>query len=140
MNDQCATDILKKYSQRTTYKRVALLELLMKSPKSYSLSDIEKKISIDIDRVTIYRTLNMFESIGLVTKVVDHKGTCQYMYNCDKHDDKSTHPHLQCKCCGNIVCLPCLPNEYLEKLENYEIEQMYFLLEGTCPDCSSQKM
>ena len=139
MGSQSATDILKQYSQRTTDGRVALLELLMDSPKAFALSDIEKKISIPIDRVTIYRTLHTFESIGLVTKVVDHKGTCQYMYNFDNHRKLSTHPHLKCKQCGKVVCLPCLPNEYLNKLEKFEIDEMYFLMEGTCSDCLENK-
>jgi Fur family ferric uptake transcriptional regulator len=139
MSTQSATDLLKQYAQRTTDKRVALLELLMESPKAYALSDIEKKISIEVDRVTIYRTLIMFESIGLVTKVIDHKGTCQYMFNCNNHEKLSAHPHLQCKNCVKIVCLPCLPNDYLSQLEKYEIDEMYFLMEGTCPECTNHK-
>ena len=137
MGKKSASDLLKLHAQRPTDKRVALLELLMERPKAFALSDLEKTISIPIDRVTIYRTLHMFESIGLVTKVVDHKGTCQYMFNCDNHSEFNAHPHLQCKKCGKVVCLPCLPNEYLDRLKKYEIEEMYFLMEGTCTECSN---
>lgn len=139
MDKPSATELLKQYAQRTTDKRVALLELLMESPKAFALSDIEKKISISIDRVTIYRTLQLFESTGLVSKVIDHKGTCQYMFNFENHNKLSMHPHLRCKECGKVVCLPCLPNEYLDKLDKYEIEEMYFLMEGTCSECLNHK-
>jgi Fur family ferric uptake transcriptional regulator len=139
MNSQSATEILSQFSHRTTAKRVALLELLMESPKAFTLLAIEKKISIPIDRVTIYRTLHLFELIGVVLKAVDHKGTCQYMYKSDNQNDLSMNPHLHCKKCGKVVCLPCLPKEYLDKLEKYEIEEMYFLMEGICPECLTHK-
>lgn len=139
MCKQSAADILKQYAQRATDKRVALLELLMDSTKAFALSEIEKQLSISIDRVTIYRTLHTFETIGLIIKVVDHKGTCLYMFNHKDHSDISAHPHLRCRECERVFCLPCLPNEYLEGLKKYEIDEMYFLMEGTCPECSTTK-
>ena len=132
MGKQSATEILKQYEQRTTNGRVALLQLLMDSPKAFALSEIEKLLSISIDRVTIYRTINTFEAVGLVTKMVDCKGVCLYMFNHKDHSDLSTHPHFRCKVCGRIVCLPGLPHSYLQKLEQYKIDEMYFLMEGVC--------
>ena len=139
MAKQSAAEILKQYAQRTTDKRVAVLELLVDSPKAFALSEIEKQLSISIDRVTIYRTLHIFETIGLIIKVVDHKGTSLYMFNHEKHSDTNTHPHLRCRECERVICLPNLPNEYLERLKKYEIDQMYFLMEGTCPECLATK-
>ncbi len=140
MGKQSAAAILKQYSQRTTNGRVALLELLMDSPKAFALSEIEKLLSISIDRVTIYRTINTFEAVGLVTKMVDYRGICLYMFNHKDHSAISTHPHLRCRECERVVCLPCLPNEYLNTLEKYEIEEMYFLMEGVCPECQASKV
>ena len=70
MCDQSAADILKQSALRTTDKRVALLELLMEGPKAFALKEIEKQLSVSIDRVTIYRTLHTFEEMRLVIKVV----------------------------------------------------------------------
>lgn len=139
MGKQSAADILKQHAQRTTNKRVALLELLMSSPKAFALSEIEKQLTISIDRVTIYRTLHTFEAIGLIIKVVDHKGVCLYMFNLESHSNLNIHPHLRCKECGKIVCLPGLPQEYLDRLEKYEIDEMYFLMEGVCLECQDPK-
>ncbi|MEM6362216.1 MAG: transcriptional repressor [Bacteroidota bacterium] len=135
MGKQSASDLLKLHTKRPTDKRVALLELLMDSPKAYALSEIEKKLSISIDRVTIYRTINTFEAVGLVTKMVDYRGICLYMFNHKDHSALSTHPHFRCKECGKIVCLPSLPRSYLQKLEQYKIDEMYFLMEGICSEC-----
>ena len=89
--------------------------------------------------MTIYRTLHTFESIGLILKVVDHKGIGRYMFGHTDHHNVSTHPHLRCNECGKVVCLPCLPEEYLAELEKYDIGEMYFLMEGTCLECSTSK-
>ena len=139
MDKQSAADILKQYAQRTTDKRVALLELLVDNPKAFSFSEIEKKLSISMDRATIYRTLHTFETIGLIMRVVDNKGTCRYMFNHEDHSHSNAHPHLRCRECERIVCLPSLPSEYLEGLKDYEIDEIYFLMEGTCPECSTAK-
>ncbi|MEO1050510.1 MAG: transcriptional repressor [Bacteroidota bacterium] len=139
MGKQSATEILKQYAQRTTDKRVALLELLMDSPRAFALSDIEKQLSIPMDRVTIYRTLHSYEENGLVIKMVDQKGVGLYMFNHKEHSNISTHPHLRCKECETVICLPCLPDEYLEELKKYEIDEMYFLMEGKCHKCSAKQ-
>ena len=135
MDKQSAADILKLHAQRTTEKRLALLELLMDGPKAFAFSEIEKQLSISMDRVTIYRTLQTFEAVGLVTRMVDHKGICLYMFNHKDHGNLSMHPHLRCKECGKVICLPPLPHEYLEELKKYKIDKMYFLMEGICPEC-----
>ena len=135
MSRQRAEEILKQHEKRATEKRVALLKILMDSSKAFTLSGIEKQLTIPIDRVTIYRTLHSYEMMGLVTKMVDHKGTCIYMYNHEAHSNSHVHPHLRCKVCEKVVCLPCLPSEYTNKLVKHEIEEMYFLMEGICSKC-----
>ena len=135
MIKQTASDILKSYDQRTTDNRIALLELLMDSRKAFTLADIEDELTVPMDRVTIYRTLNTFESIGLFKKMVDHRGVCIYMYNHEDHKGLNTHPHLRCKNCGKVVCLPSLPEAYLNQLRQFNIDEMYFLMEGTCKEC-----
>lgn len=139
MDRQNASEVLKQYSQRVTSKRLALLELLMDCTKAFALPEIEKQLSISIDRVTIYRTLHTFEAAGLIIKVIDPKGTCLYMFNHDGHNELSPHPHLRCKECAKVICLPCLPDEYVGELKKYEINEMHLLMEGICPECQTAK-
>ena len=135
MSRQRAEEILKQHAKRATEKQVALLEILMDSSKAFTLSKIEERLTIPIDRVTIYRTLHCYEMMGLVTKMVDHKGICIYMYNHEAHSNSHVHPHLRCKACEKVVCLPCLPSEYMNQLVKHEIKEMYFLMDGICSNC-----
>jgi len=139
MKKESAAELLKRHNKRTTPGRVALMELLLGSSKAFTMAQIETRLSGSMDRVTIYRTLQTFQAIGLVFKMIDHKGTCRYMLNLEKHKNLNTHPHLQCTTCGEIICLPSLPDEYLEKLEKYEIDEIYFLMQGKCHECSTIK-
>lgn len=136
MNRNSAIALLKSQNKRITAKRLAILELFMEHSKPYVLSEIEKQLSGSMDRATMYRTLQTFEAMGLVIKLVDQHGTCLYMLNHEKHKKLSIHPHLYCKECEKVVCLPSLPEAYIEQLKNYEIEDMYFLMQGTCLECS----
>ncbi len=109
MNVQNAKEILKENVQCITESRLVILTFLMQSPKAYALSDIERDLDKSMDRVTVYRTLNFFTDIGLALKIVDHKGTCPYLFNHESHDHIKIHPHLRCKECNTVVCLPSLP-------------------------------
>ncbi|WP_020530130.1 Fur family transcriptional regulator [Flexithrix dorotheae] len=135
MSAQKAIKLLKEKKKRVTEPRVALLNFLMSRPKAYPLNDIVDALCVPVDRVTIYRALHTFEEIDLVVRMVDFKGVCHYMFKHDIHLDGGAHPHLRCRGCGTIICLPDLPNEYLEKLERFKIEDIYFLMEGLCPNC-----
>ena len=136
MNRKSAIAILKSQNKRITSKRLAILELFMDNAKPFALSEIEKQLSGSMDRATMYRTLHTFEAMDLVIKLVDHQGTCLYMLNHEKHKKQNIHPHLHCRECDKIVCLPCLPDEYMEGLKKYNIEEMYFLMQGKCLECS----
>ncbi len=135
MDKQSAEGILKLYAKRTTDKRLALLKLLMSVRKAFDFSELEEQLSVLMDRVTIYRTLHTFVKVGLVIKLVDHRGNAFFMFNHTDHSKLSMHPHLRCRGCEKVICLPSLPEEYLEKLKKFEIGEMYFLMEGLCQEC-----
>ncbi len=139
MNRKSAIDILKSQNKRITSKRLAILELFMDNAKPFALSEIERQLSGSMDRATMYRTLHTFEAMDLVIKLIDQQGTCLYMLNHEKHKEQSIHPHLHCSECDKIVCLPCLPDEYMERLKKYDIDEMYFLMQGKCLECSDRQ-
>ncbi len=137
MSTQKAIALLKSKNKRITEPRIALLNFLMNHPKAYTLSDVVNALCVPMDRATVYRALQAFEDIGLVVKMMNYKGVSLYMFNHEVHHHGSAHPHLRCRECETIVCLPDLPKEYLEKLNKFKIEDVYFLMEGLCPECKS---
>lgn len=135
-----AVEILQSHAQRLTEGRIALLALLMKSPRAYSLSTIEEQLPVSMNRVTIYRIIQIYEEIGLVVRMVDRKGISVFMFNHEAHRNACKHPHLRCRGCGKVICLPGLPDAYLDTLQQYEIEEVYVIMEGLCPQCLSKNI
>ncbi|MDF9800830.1 Fur family ferric uptake transcriptional regulator [Catalinimonas alkaloidigena] len=128
-----AIQLLKSNGIRSTDKRIALLQLLISQPKAYTLNGLEAYFQMD--RVTIYRSLNMFVDAHILMKIINQHGKAMYVYHQAHHCNHQIHPHLHCKHCGKIVCLPTLPDEYLHSLNQFEIEEMPLLMKGICMQC-----
>jgi Fur family ferric uptake transcriptional regulator len=62
-------DLLKKNQLSITESRQRILGLFLKSDGALSHADIEKRIADGIDRVTIYRTLQIFEEKGIIHNI-----------------------------------------------------------------------
>ncbi|NJO02922.1 MAG: hypothetical protein HC880_15685 [Bacteroidia bacterium] len=59
MNEQIA-EILKNFNLRITDCRTGTLDMFLERAAALSNADLEEKLGIDFDRVTIYRTLRTF--------------------------------------------------------------------------------
>ena len=122
--------------RRNTPTKEAVLAVLANTNKAMSQDLIEQKISIDINRATIYRVLNSFCDDGILHKVVAEDGK-QYFALCKKCNENEMplhHFHFRCIKCETIECLPSevsfsIPAAYL-------IENVNCVLTGRCQECS----
>ena len=121
--------------RRNTPAKEAILNVLSEAGKAMSQDAIEEKISIDINRATIYRVLNRFCDDGVLHKIVTEGGK-QYFALCHDCKEKHNHNHFHFRCtkCENIECLPIEVN--FSAPDGYNVESMNCVLIGTCKDCS----
>lgn len=131
MHDK-AKAMLREKNLKLTTTRLEILSYFIHNPIGHSLSSIQRSFSSIFDRVTIYRTLNTFVDMGFLTKTLSASGSSYYLFH---HYPSEVHPHLKCKYCDTIFCLPALPEKYLVQLKSFEIEEIPILLEGICDDC-----
>lgn len=131
MHDK-AKAMLRGKKLRLTTTRLEILSFFIHNPTGHSLNSIQQSFSTAFDRVTIYRTLNTFVDIGFLTKILSASGNSYYVFH---HYKSKVHPHLKCKHCDSIQCLPALPDKYLMQLESFAIEEIPILLEGICEEC-----
>ena len=87
--------ILKDHSMKATAPRLAIFELLSKAGYPLSAIDIKKKLK-NLDQVTIYRTLEQFTEIGLISKLSLISNMAHYEYSSHHHH------HAVCKNCGLV--------------------------------------
>jgi Fur family ferric uptake transcriptional regulator len=121
--------------RRNTPTKDAVLELLTNAGKAMSRDAIEQKISVEIDRATIYRVLNRFCEDGILHKIVAEDGK-QYFAVCMKCDEKlaNNHFHFRCTACQTIECLP--ESVHFTVPNGYHIKTVNCVLTGTCRQCS----
>jgi Fur family ferric uptake transcriptional regulator len=123
---------------RSTPSRQEILQLFLKKDYALSHSDIEREISNDLDRVTVYRTLKTFLDKGIIHKVLDDEGSLKYALcndACTAAGHHHDHIHFKCTLCGQTNCLQAeLPTIKLPK--GYQPNEINVLIQGICERCS----
>ncbi|GAA4271804.1 transcriptional repressor [Aquimarina gracilis] len=122
--------------RRNTPTKDAVLSVLKSSTKAMSQDAIQDKISIEINRATIYRVLNRFCNDGILHRIVAEDGK-QYFALCAKcgEDQKPQHHfHFRCINCETIECLPAPVHFSIET--GYQVAHVNCVLTGVCKDCS----
>lgn len=127
---------LKDKNIRLTEPRRELFQLLNSAERPLTTSEL-LKLSCLAERTSVYRTLELFESIGIV-EVLQIKGKLRYEL---KEPFKPHHHHLVCTCCGEL--LP-LDNDKLERIihalassHGYRLTSHHVELQGLCKACQS---
>lgn len=88
---------------RMTPQRIMIVEAIEKADKHISAEDIYAQVVAKYPNVnvsTVYRTLELLEQLGMVTKT--EMGVGRIMYH---PQDKGHHHHLVCRACGNVIDL-----------------------------------
>jgi Fe2+ or Zn2+ uptake regulation protein len=129
---------LQSSGYRLTSPRRAVIQILAKSQYALNPAQIyseARSIDPEIGLVTVYRTLEKLEELGLVRRVHEIDGCHAYIAAPDGHQ------HL-------IVCLHCHRAQYIEGKEDldplmndlggkhgFEISDHWLQLFGVCPRC-----
>ena len=95
-------DELRRLGYRVTTARRAVLNSLLGSSGHHTADQIAHEVQAwypHIDSSTVYRTLNLFEDLGIVEHA--HLGHGPAMYHLGK-----THQHLVCEACGAVIDVP----------------------------------
>ncbi|MDR1718553.1 MAG: transcriptional repressor [Dysgonamonadaceae bacterium] len=123
--------------KRNTKTKQLVMSVLEKANAALCHEDIEKQLSGQLDRVTIYRILQGFCDDGILHKITSESGKSHYAlcHNCslEKHNDE--HLHFHCICCDNIFCLEA-PLVIAPLPAGYEARAVSCLISGYCRDCS----
>ncbi|HWD19011.1 MAG TPA: Fur family transcriptional regulator [Verrucomicrobiae bacterium] len=133
-----AADCLRQKSRRLTGPRQALLKVLAEKRSPMSCKELFERIGKgDCDLATIYRSLHLLESLGLVKRFDFGDGVARYEMVTAGEDGH--HHHLVCiRCAGVVEIDDCFPQELQEKIERRNgFKSVTHKLEffGVCPSC-----
>lgn len=130
--------ILKDHGRSVTRQRLMVFSVLQESKQPMSTVELTNKLP-SLDKVSVYRTVDLYEKIGLVHRVWHgFKSKIELSEAFSPH-----HHHFTCTVCGNIIALK---SETLEtELHKFEAEHGFELkyhsveLSGHCQECRTKK-
>lgn len=133
-----ALDALRRRGERVTEPRRAVLEALARLPDHPTAEEVVEAVEASapaVHRATVYRTLETFTDLGIVTHVhVGHGGTSYHLA-------EQSHLHAQCQHCGRVVDVPGEVLDdvrtRLEDLSGFELDATHVALSGLCAQCRS---
>lgn len=131
-------DILKRFRLSITDSRLHILNLFYKAPGALAHADIEKKTGDKMDRVTIYRTLQIFEEKGIIHSIPTADNSVKYALckeTCAEGHHHDNHVHFICNDCTKTICLDdvLVPDVKLPRGFKPQLSQM--VVNGLCKDC-----
>lgn len=134
------TRILKRNKLKLTPKRIAIIDYFVKSGKYATPFDVWiylKKNFKKIGLPTVYRNLEKFEKIGILTKVEGEEN--RFYYGICKIKKKKHHHHITCSFCHKLldfdICNFEDLKEEIEKKTGFSIKEHYLIVKGICKDC-----
>jgi len=133
--------ILKAHGLRKTTCRRELLSMFVDVASSLTVEEIHKRLETEMDKTTVYRTLDTFESSGLIHRVPDKKNLTRFaLCKNGHHGDGHSHDHAHfiCNQCEETFCLPEVNLPPAIKVEGYQVNSLHLTLGGICDECAQK--
>lgn len=127
---------LKLAGYSTTVPRKLVFDALLHQDPM-QMSDIVHKLIGHVDRASVYRTIDLFESLNIVQRL--HSGWKYKIELTDTFHDH--HHHISCQLCGKVVDIQgdsYIENDIAQLAVTYGFKPISHQLEilGICKTCS----
>ncbi len=130
--------ILKGNQLSVTGSRKKILELFLDSRGALAHADIEKKTGEKFDRVTVYRTLQVFLEKGIIHNIPTSDNSIRYALchsDCSGGHHHDNHVHFVCGLCGNTSCLDDVTVPAVKLPEGFTPKEYQMVVSGVCKEC-----
>ena len=137
MNKGLFKNLFKDKKLRLSHPRLLLYQELSNaitplSPQELYQSLLKKQKKIGL--TSIYRSLDLFESLGMVFKIINGSSVKYKLCEIDEH-----HHHIICKACGSVVELDfCDISDWSKKVSEstgYQVTDHPLNFYGYCKNC-----
>ncbi|KNY30412.1 Fur family transcriptional regulator [Pseudobacteroides cellulosolvens] len=140
------SSLLKEKGCKLTPQRQTILDIIMNCREKHlsaeEIHDLVKRSNPDIGLATVYRTMLLFNEIGIVHKLDLDDGLGRYELN--RHESSHRHHHLICTSCNTVIEVE---QDLLESLEQQILLEHGFIVRdhrvkfyGTCSSCADRSL
>ncbi len=132
-------ELLASANLEATDNRLHILEVIGNNGFPLSAGDIHNtlKRSTSINRVTVYRILDLLVASGIIERI--STGGRAFYYGLAPNAHHRPHPHFYCKSCGQMDCLnpDSLQVETDPLLKTFpgRIDKVEVRVDGICKNC-----
>lgn len=142
MTETAIANILKQRGIYVTNTRIVVFKIMTEHKGPINASQIHKLSANKLDRISVYRTLQVFLKKDLILTIPNSKGWPKYLLkniseNKDSGKPKRMIIYFICRNCGKVETVKTL--KHLAELtpSNHEVDTSQLILEGKCSDCNS---
>jgi len=127
--------ILAEHGHHVTKARETIFDLLM-HPEPQSISQLLIKANGRVDRVSVYRNIDLFEKLGIVNRIY-----AGWKYKLELSDQFiSHHHHLSCLKCGKVIDIEDEKHidDFIQEVASsfgFSPRRHQFEIDGYCKDC-----
>jgi Fur family transcriptional regulator, ferric uptake regulator len=121
---------------RITQPLKKILKVFNDSQQALSAVDLLELLQENMNKSTVYRTLDRLEDEGILHSFLGGDGLKWYAKckeTCPGHEHKDVHPHFQCETCGKTECIQMQIE--LPEIPHHKVSSTHFLVFGTCEEC-----
>ncbi len=132
-------ELLTSANLEASTNRVRILEVIGNNGYPLSASDIFTMLerTSSINRVTVYRILDLLVDTGVIERI--STGGRAFYYGLAPNEHHAPHPHFYCKRCGRMDCLSPgslqVEAEPLWKTFPGQIDKVEVRVDGICKNC-----
>jgi len=137
-NSQLLQGRLKKAGYSNTQAR-QLVFAALDQPEPQTIRQLTNRVSKQVDRASVYRTISLFEQLGIV-----HRITIGWKYKLELSDQfVAHHHHLSCLGCGKTIDIGDEKHidDFIKEVAanfGFEPRRHQFEVDGYCSTCKNQ--
>jgi len=123
---------------RKTQSVTLLLNEFEEHVGAISAIELIDRLSVKINKTTIYRVLQKLEEDGVLHSFLGKDGNKWYAKcdGCSTSGHFDAHPHFQCLKCGKVDCLSI--DVFIPAIPKRAIETSQVLIQGKCEICLNE--
>jgi Fur family ferric uptake transcriptional regulator/Fur family zinc uptake transcriptional regulator len=126
--------MLRTAGLKSTSARERVLEVLDLLSVPIAHAELSKQL-VELDEVTLYRTLSTLAEARLIHRVYGLDGVWRYCIQPKHPGCPGNHAHFLCSHCGNMRCLLEQPIPRIDVPAGYEVVGRQLLIHGRCLEC-----
>ncbi len=138
LNENRVIRLLKQNGLSITESRKKIVQLFLEQDGALAHGDIEKKAGEKFDRVTVYRTLQVFVDKGIIHTIPTADNSIRYALckdECGEGHHHDHHVHFVCDSCNITYCLDDVVTPEIKLPKGYSAGHVEVVVEGVCKNC-----